>query len=654
MTSCVLFFDTHLKLFQPSYDQIRVLHVDDNELQRIMLRKLLRMFDSHIELDSLENPMDVLDELNTNWYDCLVTDYQMPEMTGIELTELVRKESNIPIILYTGKGSEEVAEKAFSVGVNDYFRKESPTQHYQVLAKRIREVVDKQRMEQIYTKVVKESSDAFAIIVKEKIVFANTSFAKLIGASSNQSVLGTNVLNLVTKSEIKRLNDDYLSLIKGNKSNVIVDVDIRKKNRKRVSVEVNACVIDYLGQKAFLCSFRDLTSRKLLEYEIHKSEERYRTLLELAPDGVMTVAVNGNITWVNKGYTKITGYTKEDVLGKKAWTINAIRRQDIKMFFGLFIELVRGKDVHPIEFQWISKDGKAGWGEARASILKVKNKTSEIMIILRDITDRKQMRDDLKKYSSEMKQLAEDRKRKLLDSEKMMAVGAIASTVAHDLRGPLSVVRNAIFMMDRQPERTPQLKQLIIEAVDRSVEMLNDIRVKTAEEVLRIEEMEIATFIESVIKETLIPSRITVKTDLMETVVSFDRHRLRRVLENLIRNAVDAMPNQGQINIRNYLDNDQVLIEISDTGLGISDDVLRGLFKPFKTTKATGTGLGLYYCRKTIEDHGGSIEVHSEVNVGTTFTLTIPKNRILDHGQISDTSVEMNYPNLQTENSGAP
>lgn len=650
MISGKFVFDPLLKLFQQSYDKIRILHVDDNELQRIMLRKLLQMFDPNMELESVANPKNVLDMLKKKWYDCLVTDYQMPEMTGIELTNLVRKEFDIPIILYTGMGSEEVAERAFAVGVSDYFRKETPTQHYQVLAKRIREVVDKQRMEQLYTKAVKESSDAFAIMVGEKIVFANQAFVNLIGASSEKAVLGTNALRLVSKSTIKRLHSEYVSLVNGEKTNVIADLQVKRKDRKKVSVEINASVIDYLGQKAFLCSFRDVTARKLLESKIKKSEERYRTLLELAPDGIMTIAMNGDLTWINSGYTEITGYTKEDIVGKKAWNVGAVRPQDMKKFLGLFVNLMRGKNINPIEFQWVRKDGKLCWGEGRASLLKVDNKKTEVLIINRDITERKQMEEDLKKYSSDMKQLADDRERKLLDSEKMMAVGAIASTVAHDLRGPLSVVRNAIFMMDRQPERIPALKQIIMEAVDSSVRMLNDIQVKTAEEVLRIEDMEIATFIESVIKETLIPSRITVKTALMETVVSFDRFRLRRVLENLIRNSVEAMPNQGELLISNTIEEDQIEIQLKDTGVGIPSEVLKSIFTPFKTTKVTGTGLGLYYCRKTLEAHGGFIEVDSEVNVGTTFTLTIPKNRSPEQELVTSlTHPEIEYPDIQAD-----
>lgn len=620
-----------MKLFQRSSDLIRVLHVDDDESQLIMMRELLQIFDPGIELDSVSDPLEVPEKLRNNWYDCLVIDFQMPEMTGIDLTMKIRKENTIPIILYTGKGSEEVAEKAFSVGINDYFRKEITPQHYQVLAKRIRDVVDKQRMEQVYTSVVKEARDAIVIVVGEKLVFANQAFVELIGASSVQDVLGMNGLNLITSVEKKLLRDEMASLIQGEKTYIIAELEIKRKDGKRIPVEINTSVIEYLGEKAFLCFFRDITDRKALEAGIKKSEVRYRSLLELAPDGIITISLNGDVTWINSAYSLITGFAEEEVVGKKVWSIGPVRATDIKMYFGLFFDLLRGKSNPPIEFQWVRKDGEIGWGEGRASLLKIDNKMTEVLLILRDITARKEMEEDLLKYSKDMEHLAEERAQKLLDSEKMVAVGAIASTIAHDLRGPLSVIRNAVYLMDATPERSSEMKQIIIEAVDNAAQMLNDIRGKTADDILHIEDVDIAAFIESVVKETPIPSRITVRTDLREATVSLDKLRIRRVLENLIRNAVDAMPDKGKLQISNKIDIDKVVIEVKDTGVGIPDDVLKGLFKPFNTTKVAGMGLGLYSCRKTLVAHEGAIEVKSKVGSGTTFILNIPMKKVQDN-----------------------
>ncbi len=588
-----------------------------------MMRELLRTFDPDMELDSVSNPLIVPEKIRNNWYDCLVIDFQMPEMNGIDLSMKIRKENPVPIILYTGKGSEEVAEMAFSVGINDYFRKEINHQHYQVLAKKIRHVVEKQRMEQIYTSVVKEARDSILIAVGEKLVFANQAFVELIGASSIKDVLGMS-LNQITNVGKKWLQDEMASLIHGEKIYIITESEIKRKDGKKIPVELNLSLTDYMGERAFLCFLRDITKQIVFENKIKNSEVRYRTLLELAPDGIITINLRGNVTWINPAYTSITGFTEEEIVGKKIWSIEAVRAPDIKMFLRLFFDQVRGKSIPPIESQWVSKDGKLGWAEGRASLIKIDNKKTEVLLILRDITVRKKMEKDLKKYSMEMEHLAGERAQKLLDSEKMIAAGAVASTVAHDLRGPLGAIRNAVYMMDNHPEKSADMRQIINKAVDNAVQMLNDIQGKTVNERIQVEDIDIVAFIESVIKETPIPSRITVKTDLKEATVIFDRLKIRRVIENLIRNAVDAMPEKGNLHISNKIGADKVVIEVQDTGMGIPDDVLKGLFKPFYTTKVNGTGLGLYYCRKTLEAHGGSIEVKSKVGTGTTFILSTP------------------------------
>ena len=634
---------------QPSNDSIRVLHVDDDETQLLMMREFLLIFDPEIEIDSVINPLKVEEKLNKTWYDCIIMDYQMPEMTGIDLARNIRKENSIPIILYTGRGSEEVAEKAFSVGVTDYFRKELSTQHYQVLAKRIRDVVEKQRMEKVYTSIIKEASDSVVVAVDEKLVFANKAFIDLVGVSSISDLMGVNVLNLLNNVDKNSVRNEIESLLKDEKSYVISELELRRKDSKNVPVEVNTSVLDYFGKKSILFFIRDIRERKVLEDEIKKSETKYRSLFELAPDGIITINLKGDVTWINPAYSTITGYTREEIVGKKIWSLSPVRASDVKMFFKLFVNLIKGKSIPPLEFQWISKDGKQGWGEGRASLLKINNKMTEVLLITRDITARKLMEEDLRKYSKDMEHLADERARKLLDSEKMIAAGAIASTVAHDLRGPLGAIRNAVYLMDLAPEKSDEMKKIIMRALENATEMLNNIRSKTAEDVLNLEEVEIASFIKSVITETPIPSWITVRSDLKEATVLIDKLRIRRVLENLIRNAIDAMPESGKLQINSKKAENRIMIEIKDTGTGIPDNILRDLFKPFQTTKVKGTGLGLYYCKKTLEAHGGTIDVKSKIGKGTKVTLEIPLKTIMER-EIESLTIVSDSETHQAEN----
>ena len=610
-------------------DTIRVLYVDDDVSQLSLMKELLPIYEPEITVETAPNPLDVAQRMRKNRYDCLLFDYKMPKLNGIELATQIRKESKIPIILYTGQGSEEVAEKAFEVGINDYFRKEPNQEHIQVLAKKIREIAEKRRIEQVYSSVVKDSRDAIIIIVGENLAFYNQAFMGLTGATNIKRIKNTSYFSFFPDNEAKQLNKDMKSLLQGKEQFIISDYKIRK-GKRTIPVEINITPIDYLGEKAFLCIIRDLSERIKLEKSIRRSEIRYRSLLELAPDGIMTINMHGTVTWINPAYTQITGFNKEEIVGKKAWSIKTVKSGDAGTFFRAFFDLIKGNNVPPIEFQWVNKAGETGWGEGRASLLKIENRPTEVLVILRDITDSKKLENDLKSYNHELEVLANERAKQLLESEQMVAVGTIASTVSHDLRGPLSAIRNALYLMDRSPDKTPEMKQTISKAVDNAVKMLDEVRARTSESELETEMLELSSFIKTIVDETPIPSRITVKTDLKMVNVSIDGLRVRRVLENLISNAVDAMNNEGKLIISNSIEGDQVCIIVQDTGTGIPENIKKTLFRPFVTTKNKGTGLGLYYCKKTIEKHNGSITVDSKSGSGSTFTIYIPLHQPID------------------------
>ena len=138
---------------------IRVLHVDDEKSQLEFTKIFLEELDEEVVVDSATSPREALELQEQRGYDCIVSDYKMLSMDGIELARKVREKSGVPFILYTGQGSEEVAESAFEAGIDDYIRKEPEPSHYQVLAKRVRQNVDKYRAEHLYRKVVDESRD---------------------------------------------------------------------------------------------------------------------------------------------------------------------------------------------------------------------------------------------------------------------------------------------------------------------------------------------------------------------------------------------------------------------------------------------------------------------------------------------------------------
>lgn len=240
------------------------------------------------------------------------------------------------------------------------------------------------------------------------------------------------------------------------------------------------------------------------------------------------------------------------------------------------------------------------------------------------------MEDDLLVYSKEMHRLAEERAEKLLESEKMVFAGTIASSVAHDLRGPLNTILNAVYLMETSPDKAAEMRGLIVKAVGNASKMLEEVRSKTVSTGLKYEEVDIADLIENVVAESPSMSSIKIRKNLKRVNVEIDRLRIRRVIENLLRNAIEAIESKGCITFTNRREGDYVVIDVEDTGCGIEKSRLETLFKPFQTTKTTGTGLGLNYCKNTLEEHHGLISVKSKIGSGTTFTLRIPIKKMVD------------------------
>ena len=606
---------------------IKVLHVDDDELQWGMLNTFFNQICPKIQLTHISDPQEALTSLKNELFNCVLIGYKLPGINGLDLTIEIKKISKIPIILYTGQDGDEIAERAFVVGVDDFIRKELNPSHYQLLVKRIKDVVEKKSIEELYFRVVEEARDAISIIKDYKIVYANKALSEMLGYDSLNDVAEKNVFDYFVPLDKK---EEYTPIIKSRinrPSSELMEYNARKQDGTSVPVETLSTRINYNGQDALLTFTRDITERKKTEVSLIKSESRFRSLVNLAPDGIITMDMRGNVTYVNPSFLRLTGFDENEILGSTILKLKTIRIKDIPAYSKIFAQLMFAEgNLAPIEFIYQRKDGSVGHGEGRARAVNTGGPTKEILVVARDITERKNLEEDLKVYSKELEKLAEERSNKLIESEKLIVTGSIASSLGHDLRGPLNTIRGAVYLMESRPEKTQEMLKMIDLAVDNSLKLLDELREKTKDFTLELEEVELIELIEEVLSTTLVPPEIFIKTSLHSvSQVRVDKRKIKRVFENLIRNASEAMPEGGDISISISEEDDNVRIDFADTGVGIPKEVLRNLFKPFVTTKATGTGLGLSFCKKTVEAHGGEISVKSKVGAGTIFSVMLKK-----------------------------
>jgi len=250
---------------------IRVLHVDDEKSQLEFTKMFLEELDGGVTVDSVRDPVEAIRLQGLNGYDVIVSDYRMVSMTGLELLQRVRESSDVPFILYTGRGSEEVAESAFRAGADDYLKKEAALGHYQVLSKRIRQAVEKRRAEDLYRRVVEESRDGIVILLDGRIVFANDAMCHMHGGGLPESFIGRPLTGLVveTEEEINR----HLDSMGDDDVNRLFEVNFITCMGEVRTAEVSASRISYLGKPSILCYLRDVSERK-------RMEERLEALVE--------------------------------------------------------------------------------------------------------------------------------------------------------------------------------------------------------------------------------------------------------------------------------------------------------------------------------------------------------------------------------------
>lgn len=222
----------------------------------------------------------------------------------------------------------------------------------------------------------------------------------------------------------------------------------------------------------------------------------------------------------------------------------------------------------------------------------------------------------------------DEKTRDLIKAEKFTVIGELAARLAHDLRNPLSVVKNTMDIMRAKPSMRIEEKLQHFGRFDRAVQrmthQIDDVLNFVKRSDLILQTVSIQSVFDGAIHGMMIPSDVQIVKPATDIQINCDVRKVEAVFSNLLSNAIQSMDEKGSIKIR-LLDLGNVIqIEIEDSGPGIPAEVLPRIFDPLFTTKQTGTGLGLSICKSIVEQHGGTITVKS--SMPTIFVIRLPKN----------------------------
>ncbi|MBN2373452.1 response regulator [bacterium] len=238
-----------------------------------------------------------------------------------------------------------------------------------------------------------------------------------------------------------------------------------------------------------------------------------------------------------------------------------------------------------------------------------------------------------------LNQILKESQAKLILSERLATLGTFISFVSHDLRNPLSVIHNSIYYLrGRIKSDDPKVEKyfgIIEDEVKLANKIIDDFLLFTKGRPLDLQWVNINGLISKIIDLVVIPGNIRLVLDFKEDLpdIEVDGDQIRQVLVNMINNAIQAMPGGGDLTIGTKIDGKFVVTDISDTGIGMSNDDLARLFDPFFSKKEKGTGLGLVICKFLIDRHYGKISVTSHEGKGSTFSIHLPVSQEILHSR---------------------
>jgi PAS domain S-box-containing protein len=347
----------------------------------------------------------------------------------------------------------------------------------------------------------------------------------------------------------------------------------------------------------------DITDRVETEETLKKSEQRYRELYESFGEAFIVTDWDLTVTNWNKAAEIVTTVPAKDALGKKVYEVLP---EMLNVDYTPYFESLKEKRPARFMMNVVSRQTK------KPSVFEISTYPSDlgITIIVQDKTA-------------------------LEEAKRLSAIGATAGMVGHDIRNPLQAVLSETYLLKEDLKTMPDndTKKNVTESLD-SIEnnvlyinkIVQDLQDYARPVTPEISDVNLPDVFANIFKNVLIPDsiKLSLRVEGLEKIRT-DPMLLQRALTNLVTNAVQAMPNGGELKIHGQKSNDRVVITVVDTGVGIPEEVKPRLFTPMMTTKAKGQGFGLAVSKRLIEALKGSISFKSESGKGTEFRVDLPE-----------------------------
>ena len=621
----------------------KILLIEDDKLDQIAFERFVKDGKLLYDCTIAASVSEAQSILASEEFDTIVADYSLGDGTALDILDLVK---DIPIIVVTGGGDEDVAIRTWKAGAYDYLTKDYEQNYLKAIPKTIKNAIEHKKMEEALERKQKnletifDAAPAGMLLADENTIITrvNNAIRQIVHRDYLQIVkqqiggaLGcvNNTDNgkgcgyrpactdCLLQKTIKNVLDSGQSV-----RDIEIQATLKIDNKETTTwfrMSAEPVIID--GCRHVIVALSDITGHKKAEYERHLAEEKYRMIFENSAVAITMVDKQKRLISWNKFTEDLLGMDREDLYLRPVQSLypaeewEKIRAFDIRQ---------KGMQHHLVETRMIKKDGRIIEVDISLSVLKnPEGKTTGSIGVIRDITERKKAEEALKE-TLEMK-------------------SRFISTVSHELRTPLVAMKEGIaIVLDEVAGKLNGKQKKFLGIAKRNVDRL-EVLISDVLDFKKIEagrmKLDIqSNNIEEVVSEVYETMALYAKKNEVELSfesaeelpkAKFDRAKIIQVIANLISNAIKSTPENGRVSVSIQHQNEELIITVSDTGMGIHKEALPKIFERFYCIdrpgkQIQGTGLGLAIVHKIVMMHSGRIEVESEVGRGTTFTIFLP------------------------------
>ncbi len=581
---------------QRTETQITVLVVDDDRAMRELTAEWLERHRDVLTIVDEPNAAAGLERLDADRVDCVVSDYEMPAVDGIEFLRRIRaRDASVPFVLYTGRGSEEVASEAIAAGVTEYVQKSSGSEHYELLANRICNAVAKTRAERrveherdrfrtLFDRLSQPVAEVAYVSETPVVRGVNEAFERRFGYDADTVVgdsLDAYIVPEAYRTEAEAINEHVRS---GGR------LDARSVTRKtadgtREFLLQNAVYDDGTGGFAI---YTDVTERRERRRTLERQRELFRRTQEIADVGAWQYDVETGMSTLTDEALAIHGLDPSADLTPEQ-SLEFYHPADRPEIREAFERAQEAGESYDLECRLIDANGDERWVRARGDPQLDEDSVTRVRGTIQDVTERTR------------RQRALQRQNERLDR--------FVDTVSHDLRSPLNVARGRLAEIgDGHPAVADTAAFAAVErAHERMGSLLTDMRrlARGGAPVVDPEPVSLSTVARESwrVVETADADLTVAVSD--ECTVRADESRLKQVFENLFGNAVE----HGAPDVTVRVESREGGFAVEDDGTGIPATDQESVLEPGYTTAEAGTGFGLRIVEAAVEAHGWSLDV---------------------------------------------